>query len=475
MPMAPRAGELTAVPIETLDPERLSPFVGPSRIEHIERAAADIRERLDGRRIVNVNSTATGGGVAEMLQTLLGYARGLGVDAQWLVIEGDPDFFAITKRIHNGLYGGPGDGGDLGDRERDIYERVLAANLPALRRTVRPGDVVIVHDPQPAGAVPELLELGAFVGWRCHVGLDGTNEWEARAWEFLRPYVEHAHAFVFSRREFAPDWVDQGRLFVIPPSIDPLAPKNEDLDRETVQGVLAAAGLVAAAGSGEEARLSQPARVIREGSPPDPELPLVVQVSRWDRMKDMGGVLRGFVENVDSETGAHLVLAGPAVDTVGDDPEDGEIWKETVAIWRSLPTEERARVHLAAVPMDDPVENALVINALQRHAAVVVQKSLAEGFGLTVAEAMWKSRPVVASAVGGITDQVVDGETGFLLRDPYDLETFGALLTRVLESPSEAARLGDNGRRHVCELFLPDRQLLQYASLIQQLLERHTG
>jgi trehalose synthase len=186
-------------------------------------------------------------------------------------------------------------------------------------------------------------------------------------------------------------------------------------------------------------------------------------------MKDMGGVLAGFVERVGRSTGAHLVLAGPAVDGVDDDPEAIEVWDRTVAAWHDLSAEDRARVHLAAVPMEDLEENALVVNALQRHATVVVQKSLAEGFGLTVAEAMWKSRPVVASAVGGIVDQVLDGETGFL-HEPSDLEMFGRRVTYLLETPAEARRLGHNARRHVVGNFLADRHLLQYAELLERML-----
>ena len=464
-----------AVPVEELDPRRLEPFIGHARVEKLEQVARRLGARLETRRIVNVNSTATGGGVAEMLQTLLGYARGAGIDARWLVIEGTPEFFAITKRLHNGLYGGPGDGGDLGDAERDVYEAVLAANLDSLRRILEPNDLVIVHDPQPAGLVPAVLELGIPVVWRCHVGLDWTNEWEERAWRFLKPYVEHAHAFVFSRRAFAPAWADGPRLHVIPPSIDPLAPKNEELEPAAVVAILRAAGILATRSEAPlDARVTRRVRAVREDGPPDPDVPLVVQISRWDRMKDMAGVLHGFVEGVGPLTGAHLVLAGPAVDTVGDDPEDRQIWDETVDIWRTLSVADRTRVHLVAVPMEDPLENALVVNALQRHATVVVQKSLAEGFGLTVAEAMWKSRPVVASAVGGIVDQVVAGETGLLLRDPDDHQTFGELLTDLLESPAVANRLGENARRHVAEQFLPDRQLLQYASLLDELLASHS-
>jgi trehalose synthase len=462
--------EVRSVRIEVLDPRRLEPFVGSTQVERLEGVAGDVRDRLGDRRIVNVNSTATGGGVAEMLQTLLGYARGVGVDARWLVIQGDPEFFAITKRVHNGLYGGPGDGGDLGERERATYERTLAANAASLSAAVRPSDVVIVHDPQPSGLIPILLELGVPVVWRCHVGLDEMNEWADRAWAFVRPYVENAHAFVFSRREFAPTWVDGGRLSVIPPSIDPLAPKNVRLDPGTVASVLGASGVVSYDGRPPDGLVTRAVHAVREGEPPGREVPLMVQVSRWDRMKDMVGVLHGFANGVPPSTGAQLVLAGPAVDTVGDDPEDRQIWDETVSAWTSLPKADRARIHLVAVPVENPAENALIVNALQSHAAIVVQKSLAEGFGLTVAEAMWKGRPVVASAVGGIVDQVVDGETGLLLRDPEDLDAFGTLLTRLLAAPDEMTRLGENARHHIATHFLPDRQLLQYGNLLERLL-----
>lgn len=253
-----------------------------------------------------------------------------------------------------------------------------------------------------------------------------------------------------------------------PPSIDPFTPKNAELEPAQVLRLLGAAGLLAVDHQSTDPRVSRRAEVIREGRPPEPGVPLVVQVSRWDRMKDMVGVLEGFAAHVDGP--ANLVLAGPAVTGVSDDPEGEEVWDETRTAWSRLPTEARSRVHLAAIPMADPVENALVVNALQRHASVVVQKSLAEGFGLTVAEAMWKSRPVVASAVGGIVDQIVDGETGLLVQDPQDLAAFGAAVERLLDDPAEAARLARNARNHVAEHFLGDRHLLQYAELLTELL-----
>ena len=457
------------VDVAGLDPYRLEPIIGTARLAALVRTAAELREGLAGRRIVNVNSTAKGGGVAEMLGTLLGYSRGLGIEADWVVISGDPEFFAITKRVHNGLYGSPGDGGELGTAQRRHFDLITEANLERLRRIVRAGDVVLVHDPQPAGLIAPLAELGARVVWRCHVGFDGSNEWTDRAWEFVRPYVEVAHAHVFSRDAFAPGWIDRALLHVIPPSIDPFAPKNCDLTPYEVLALVSAAGLVAPDGIAPDDRVRSPAEVVREGPAADPKTPLVVQVSRWDRIKDMGGVLEGFVRYVAADD-VRLALVGPAVRGVSDDPEGEEIWDETVAAWRALPRDVRARIDLAAVPMEDPIENALVINALQRHASIVVQKSLAEGFGLTVAEAMWKGRPVVASAVGGIVDQVVDGETGLLVDDPRDLESFGAAIERLLRDPLEAERLGRNARSHVERHFLGDRHLLEYGELIGHLL-----
>ena len=459
-----------SVDVVPLDPCRLEPIIGDERLAALLAAAAELRERMGSRPIVSVSSTARGGGVAEMLATLLGYARGVGFEVDWVVIAGDSEFFAITKRIHNGLYGSPGDGGILGAAERAHYDRITAENAERLHRIVRRGDVVLVHDPQPAGLIAPLIKLGACVIWRCHVGFDGANEWTERAWAFLRPYVEVAHAHVFSRASFAPSWINRAGLRVIPPSIDPFAPKNQELTPYEVLALLSTAGLLATDGIDPDGRVRSPAQVVRERSAADPRTPLVVQVSRWDRIKDMGGVLEGFARHVGVDD-VRLALVGPAVSGVSDDPEGEQLWEETVAAWRALPRDVRERVELATVPMNDPVENALVINALQRHASIVVQKSLAEGFGLTVAEAMWKGRPVVASAVGGIVDQIIDGETGLLVQDPRDLESFGAAIQRLLGDPLEAGRLGRNARSHVERHFLGDRHLLDYCALIAELVE----
>jgi trehalose synthase len=205
--------------------------------------------------------------------------------------------------------------------------------------------------------------------------------------------------------------------------------------------------------------------VLSTGPPPRFDTPTVVQVSRWDRLKDPLGVMTGFAAHVAERVDADLVLAGPTVHSVADDPEAAEALDEAEAAWRDLPHARRSHVHLACIPMVDIEENAAIVNALQRHASVVVQKSLEEGFGLTVAEAMWKSRPVVASAVGGIQDQVVDGETGILIDDPHDLKAFGDAVLHLLEDHELAARLGGNAHEHVRHHFLANRHALQYVRL----------
>jgi trehalose synthase len=201
----------------------------------------------------------------------------------------------------------------------------------------------------------------------------------------------------------------------------------------------------------------------------------VLQVSRWDRLKDPLGVIQGFAEHVPADTGAHLVYAAPDVEAVADDPEGLEVLREAVALLERLPQEPRGRIHYANLPMDDDEENAIMVNALQRHARVVVQKSIAEGFGLTVAEAMWKARPLVASRVGGIQDQVVDGETGVLLDDARDLAAYGAAVTGLLMDPRRAEGMGDRARERVRDRFTSARSLLDYLAVIRRLLGAAEG
>lgn len=441
------------VSVEPVPLQRLEPLLTPERIERLESYVAAARGLLEGRVVWNVNSTARGGGVAEMLHTLVAYAAGTGVDIRWLVVGGDPEFFAVTKRIHNRLHGVPGDPGRLDAAARATYDATLAQQRGEVVDRVQPGDVVLLHDPQTAGLARALRERGALVVWRCHVGLDEHNEWTREAWGFLRELVEPAQACIFSRASFAPDWVDRRWLRVIPPSLDPFSPKNAELSTGQVEALVHRKGLVV------------------EGAPLPTDRPVVLQVSRWDRLKDMAGVLDAFAEHLDAlPPDVHLVLAGPATDGIADDPEAAEVLAECREQWRSLPARVRDRSHLACVPMDDLDDNARVVNALQRWSTVVVQKSLAEGFGLTVTEPMWKGRPVVASAVGGIRDQVEDGVSGVLLDDPRDGAALVAALSALLEDADRRRQMGRAAHLRVRDHYLADRHLIQYAELFAQLV-----
>jgi trehalose synthase len=456
--------------LELLAPERAQRFR-----DYIERAVP----LLDGRVVWNVSSTAQGGGVAEMLHALLTYTSAAGVDTRWVVIDANERFFVVTKRLHNLLHGEPGDGGRLGDQERRDYVEVQQRNAEQLTPRVSAGDVVLLHDPQTAGLVAPLQRIGAHVVWRCHVGRDVRNERTDQAWSFLRPFLEHAEGFVFSRPEYVPEWAPADRLAIIPPSLDPLSAKNAPMNDADVAAALARADLVEAAtgsGSFEFVRRDGTAGTVRahrglffEGGAVPADARVVLQVSRWDRLKDMAGVLNGFADHLDAlPDDVHLVLAGPDVSAVSDDPEGASVLEECRDIRRELPTKVRDRVHLCGLPMDDVDENAHLVNALQRYADVVVQKSLAEGFGLTVTEPMWKSRPVVASAVGGIQDQIVDGESGVLLEDPRDLKAFAGALSTLLGDEALAARLGAGAHERVQDRFLPDRHLAQYVDLFER-------
>lgn len=461
--------------------EALSAILQPERGEQLRSTAARGRALLADRVVWNVNATAQGGGVAEMLQGLVAYGLGAGVDTRWLVLDGDPAFFAVTKRIHNLLHGSSGDGAGLSPSDHQHYAAIMKDNLDALRSRVQPEDIVLLHDPQTAGLVEGLRETGAHIIWRSHIGRDDTNPVTDRGWAFLRPYLEHPDAFVFSRRGYVPDWVPSERVRIIAPSIDPFSTKNRELDDSEVGQVLRRVGLLAGEDTtpafefrrrdGTLGAVRRCAEVLSGSPPPPADAPLVVQVSRWDRLKDMTGVLSGFADLVAPvHPDVHLMLVGPEVSGVSDDPEGAQVLLDCRAAWARLPEPVRRRCHLACLPMDDVDENAIIVNAVQRHAAVVVQKSLFEGFGLTVAEALWKSRPVLASAVGGIQDQVTDGQDGLLLPRPDDLVGFAERLDMLLGDPALARRLGRAGHERVRDAFLGDRHLGQYLDLFEDLL-----
>jgi trehalose synthase len=473
------------VPLTQRSTALLEPSARPS---HLARFAALLRssaERLGARTIWHVNSTAEGGGVAELLHQVLGYLLDGGIRCRWLVIEGDQDFFWITKRIHNRLHGSMGDGGPLDQAARGAYDRVLRRELGPILDLVRPGDVAVLHDPQTAGLIRPLIDAGLLVVWVCHVGVDAPTEVVRSVWDVLRPDVGAAHASVFSRRAYVWSGLDRRKVAVIPPCIDPSSPKNTEISATDAMGLLQAARVIegeppgpvgtvefSVDGFGTTA-IRHVADAIQEQPAPS-DRPLVAQISRWDRLKDHVGVLRAFGRNVREGLDAHLLLVGPAVASVTDDPEGAVVLAENIAAWERLPLAKRRRVHIVSLPVEERIENALVVNALQREADVIVQKSLAEGFGLTVAEAMWKRRPVVGSRVGGIQDQIVDGRSGTLV-DPKDTAGVGRAISALLRDVGFAQAIGHAARERIRSRFLPPHFLGSHLSVIERILDAGGG
>lgn len=384
--------------------------VGPGVLQELYVVA----ERVRGRRLQNINSTAVGGGVAEILTHIVPLLRELGIDATWDVMKGDRAFFGVTKTFHNALHGNPG---IITPKMMDIYRQTTEANLEQMNLY---GDILLVHDPQPAGLIQRKPEIGRRWVWRCHIDVSAPNP---VAWGFLKPFVEQYDAAVFSMPDFAQ------RLpipqYMVAPSIDPLSDKNKELPHDEVQGILARFGL-------------------------DPERPIVTQVSRFDRLKDPLGVIAAY-KMIRKRHDCQLVLAGG---DAPDDPEGAQVLQEVQAAAEGDPD-----IHVLPLPPFSDLE----INALVRGSTVVMQKSIKEGFGLTVSEALWKRKPVIGGAVGGIKLQVLNGITGYLVHSPEGAAT---RLARLLSEPELCAHLGENGHLHVKQNFLVTRHVKDYLLLM---------
>ncbi len=387
---------------------RLADYEGVVGAEVLDELRV-VAERVRGRRLQNVNSTAVGGGVAEILTRMVPLLRDLGVNATWDVIKGDDAFFDVTKALHNALHGKPV---DLTEEMFQCYRDTTEANLRQMDVT---GDVVWVHDPQPAGLIARKEEAAGWV-WRCHIDVSTPA---TDAWQFIAPYVERYDASIFSMPDFAQ------RLsipqFMVAPSIDPLSDKNRELDRAFVESVLAKYGL-------------------------DPERAILTQISRFDRLKDPLGVIAAY-KLVKRRYDCQLVLAGGGAP---DDPEGEEVLREVKNAAGSDPD-----IHILQLPPYSDLE----INALVRGSTIVLQKSIKEGFGLTVSEALWKRKPVIGGAVGGIKLQIIHGVTGYLIHSP---EGAAQRAAQLLADPALRERMGDNGHQHVKQNFLLTRHVKDY-------------
>lgn len=390
-----------------------APIVGDSSIDELRLLA----NRLGARTIQNINSTSVGGGVAEILSRMLPLLQDLGVQARWDVIKGDERFFQVTKKVHNALHGVPE---ELSPEDWEHFLKVNRANAEVLAGQA---DVVFVHDPQPIALVENKPRHGGSWVWRCHI--DFTSPLPA-VWSFLRDYIGAYDAAVFSAPAFSrPLSIPQ---VLISPSIDPLSDKNRDLAADEIDAVCARFAL-------------------------DRSRPIVTQISRFDYLKDPLGVIRAY-KLVKEHVDCQLVLAGGGAT---DDPEGMKVLDEVRAEAGKDPD-----IFVLFLPPASDLE----INALQRASTVVLQKSLREGFGLTVSEALWKAKPVIASAVGGIPLQIAHKYSGILTRS---VDGTAYWIKQLLNEPEYARRLGENGREHVRMNFLITRHIRDYLLLFLSL------
>lgn len=396
--------------------EEYIPIAGQSTIEELSLLAA----RLEGRVIQNINSTSVGGGVAEILTRMLPLLKELGVRAEWDVIKGNEKFFSITKKLHNALHGVE----EILDKEE--LEYFIEVNRQNARDIALSGDILFIHDPQPVALVEEKEKIGRKWIWRCHIDF---TEPKNDVWEFLRAFIEKYDCAVFSAPAFSrPLSIKQA---LISPSIDPLSDKNKELPEDTLNKVC------------EQFSINR-------------ERPIITQISRFDYLKDPVGVIKAYKltkERIDCQ----LVLAGGGAI---DDPEGAKVLEEV-----RREAEGDPEIHVLFLPPASDIE----INALQRASDLILQKSLREGFGLTVAEALWKRKPVIASAVGGIPLQITHKYSGILT---HSIEGTAYWIKQLLNEPEYAKRLGANGREHIKSNFLITRHLRDYLLVFLSLYDQ---
>ncbi len=465
------------------------------KVRDLEAEARTIVPKLEGRRVWMINSTEYGGGVAEMLPRQLGILQQLGVNVSWGVVCPPPDraesFFRLTKRLHN-LFHGAGDP-ELDDSAKELYFSVSSVLAGELDELVRPGDIVVIHDPQPMGAGHLLSERSDVrLVWRCHIGLDRRLPETRAAWRFVQPYADGYVRTVFSMPEYIPSYLVH-RSQVITPAIDPLSHKNRTLSPHKLMGILCNAGLAVAQHplitepfKHRAARLTGDGDFVDAGTVEDVGFmfrPVFAQISRWDRLKGFEPLLDAFVRfkacRHEAKMSARakwrcqfarLVLAGPDPTAVADDPEAVEVLRGIRERYRQLPEELKRDIAVISLPMKSRKQNALIVNAMQTTATVAVQNSLQEGFGLTATEAMWKRVPVIGSKACGLRHQIRDGCDGWLVDSPEEPDCVAEALRLAMRSAKEGEQLGRNAQRRVWDEYLIFDQLARWLRLLARVV-----
>ncbi len=485
--------------VDTADTTTLDDYAAHSHlasaVQELRQEAAIVRRQINGRSILMINSTAQGGGVAEMLPKLVGILQELGIETRWAVMASDdPAFFRLTKRLHNMIHG-DGNGHSLSADDRRLFEHAGEANLEALRSILFPRDLLVIHDPQP-------LALGALLKrqrnlpavWRCHIGLDEQCPSTQAAWDFLKPFAQAFDHNVFSASEYIPGYLE-GRSSVIYPALDPLSYKNRYFRAERLTSVLVNAGLAKAAEPTlfnpfpEQAQRLQPDGTFGPADMPDGigflYRPTITQVSRWDRLKGFQPLLDGFVHLKKKGFGLNggksdpndrrrrrieilrLIMVGPDPLSIQDDPEGCEVLNELCASYTRLEPEIQKDVVLLTLPMNSRRDNALMVNALQTASSIVVQNSIREGFGLTLTEAMWKGTPVVGTSACGLRQQIHDRVHGRIIYYPEDPGEIAQVLGDMLGADLELNLWSRNAQARVHQEFLIFNQIKKWLRLLK--------
>jgi trehalose synthase len=446
-----------------------------------------------------VNSTANGGGVAEMLPKLVGLLRELGVQTEWAVVSPKArGFFTLTKRIHNLIhdFGRPG----FTSQDAALYARISREAACELGKRIASQDILVVHDPQPLGAGACLKRrIGVKTIWRCHIGLNCHTQATESAWAFLRPHAELYDHAVFSAPEYVPAFL-AGKSTIISPAIDPLSAKNRNLPGSEFMDVLRRAGLIqnghhptaTSPWRRQAMRLQPNGTFAKAGSGADLGLlfrPVIAQISRWDRLKGWEHLLEGFLRlkhRYRADGGRRrsprqrrldslmLLLVGPDPAAVQDDPEGMGVLEDLCRAYQDLSPQDRQSVALLTLPMEVRKQNHLMVNAIQRSASVVVQNSIQEGFGLTATEAMWKTVPVLGTSACGLRQQIRPGIDGRLTGNPQDPAEIAQNLEEMLARPANLARWGRNAQRHVHDRFLVFAQAAKWLQCLAEVAERRS-
>lgn len=458
-------------------------------VDEFTETVAPYVEGLKGCTVWMINSTATGGGVAEMLPSQMRIARALGVKIEWLVIEADDKhFFDLTKRIHNAIHGAGNQA--FTEEDRRVFEKVNRMNLEKALSFIKDGDLVVIHDPQPmplGGLIRQEREVKLL--WRCHIGLEEHTEKTREVWKFLMPYMDHYDHFVYSLPTYVPAKIES-KTTIIPPAIDPLSHKNRTLWMTKCVGILQQSGI-----TNHHEPLLYPyyehlvRRVMPDGDfdhvnvQDDLDIiyrPVVLQISRWDRLKGFKELMEAFIlmkERNESRTNTsdvtykrikytRLVFGGPDPKFVSDDPEGMEVLNELISQYKKVNKALQEDIAILLLPLHNPKENALIVNALQRSSSFIVQNSIQEGFGLTATEAMWKQRPVLVSGAAGLRFQVQHKINGLINPDPTDIDQLANVLEEMLNNPKERDKWGLNARLRVIDKFTLFSQLNNWLKLL---------